>query len=161
MNDNPAEDLRQPANIEDAPRSDEGEFDDDTLAELWHEWTKEAERLGKLARGAFLELQARMSDRKASKLDTPHWSGTMKPGSIHHTVDDPVRFRERLAAFVGEDDLAAAFVQPPAPRMYADHRRINELDKRGGVIAKIIDEERRSIRGEDVLVLMRKEEAKE
>jgi len=33
MNDNPAEDLRQPANIEDAPHSDGGEFDGDTLAE--------------------------------------------------------------------------------------------------------------------------------
>jgi len=133
------------------------EFDDDTLAELWHEWTKEAERLGKLARGAFLELRQRMIDGKASKLDTPHWKGTLKPGPIHHTVDDVERFHERLMAVVSGRDIAAAFVQPPAPPMHVDHRAINELDKRGGIIAKIIDEERHSVRGEDVLVLTRKE----
>ena len=150
MNDTPNADQGQPTTAD--------EFDDDTLAELWHEWTREAERLGKLARGAFLELQVRMRERNATKLDTPHWRGTMKPGAIHHTVDDAVRFRQRLAAFVGEDDLAAAFVQPPAPPMREDNRGLNELAKRGGLIAKIIDEERHSVRGEDILVLTRKEE---
>jgi hypothetical protein len=153
MNTTPPEETSQPTTAD--------EFDDDTLAELWHEWTKEAERLGKLARGAFLELQARMTERKASKLDTAHWRGTMKPGAIHHTVDDVERFHERLMAVVTGRDLATAFVQPPAPPMRVDHRGINELQKRGGIIAKIIDDERRSVRGEDVLVLMRKEGVEE
>jgi len=150
MNTTPPEETSQPTTAD--------EFDDDTLAELWHEWTKEAERLGKLARGAFLELQTRMTDRKASKLDTPHWRGTMKPGAIHHTVDDPECFCRLLLPHIATDELDAAFVQPPAPPMHVDHRVLNELAKRGGIIAKIIGEERRSIRGEDVLVLTRKEE---
>jgi len=149
MNTTPPEEQRQPTTAD--------EFDDDTLAELWHEWTREAERLGKLARGAFLELQTRMRDGNASKLDTAHWRGTMKPGSIHHTVDDPERLHERLFSLVGGDALRAAFVEPPPPPMHVDHRVLNELAKRGGVIAKIIDEERRSVRGEDVLILTRKE----
>jgi hypothetical protein len=75
-----------------------------------------------------------------------------------HTVDDPGRFRDRLAPLVSAEDLAAAFVQPPPPPMRPEHRALNELAKRGGDIAAIIEEERRSLRGEPILVLKRKPE---
>jgi hypothetical protein len=134
-----------------------GEFDDDALAEMSDSFAKEAERLGRLARGAHAELRARMLEREATILDTAHWMGKMKPGAITHVVDDTLRFRERLAAWISGRDLATAFVQPPPPPLRADHRGLNELRKRGGPIAEIIDEERKSIRGESQLVLERKQ----
>ena len=137
------------------------EYDDDTLAEMADKFAEEAERLGRLARGAHAELQQRMRDRGGTKLETPHWSGVMKPGPISHTVDDLPRFRGRLYELpnLSLDEINAAFVQPPPPPMRPDHRVLNELHKRGGEIAAIIDEERRSVRGESVLVLKRKSES--
>ena len=133
------------------------EYSDDTLATMADELAKEAERLGRLARGAHQELLARMLEREASILDTPNWKGKVKPGPIHHTVDDLPRFRYRLQDVVSDDEIEAAFVQPPAPPMRVDMRQINELYKRGGEIAAIVDEERRSVRGESILKLERKE----
>ena len=132
------------------------EYSDDTLATMADELAKEAERLGRLARGAHQELLVRMLEREASKLDTEHWTGTVKPGPIHHTVDNLERFKAKLAPLVSHDETDAAFVQPPAPPMRVDMRFINELYKRGGEVAAIIDEERRSVRGESVLKLERK-----
>ena len=132
------------------------EYSDDTLATMADELAKEAERLGRLARGAHQELLVRMLEREATRLDTPNWTGTVKPGPIHHTVDDVGRFMLRLALLVNGDELDTAFVQPPLPPMRIDHRGLNELSKRGGEIAAIVDEERSSVRGESVLKLERK-----
>ena len=132
------------------------EYSDDTLATMAEDFAKEAERLGRLARGAHQELLVRMLQREATKLDTEHWTGTVKPGPIHHTVDDLPRFRYRLQDVVSDDEIEAAFVQPPPPPMRVDMRQVNELYKRGGEIAAIVDEERRSVRGESVLKLERK-----
>lgn len=134
------------------------EYDDDTLASMWEKWEREGKRLTKLARGAFLELQERMRKRDATIFNTEHWSGQMSPGLLTHTIDDLERFRDRLAPHVSEDDLRAAFVQEPLPPVHADHRKINDLRKRGGLILGIIEEECRSTRGEDKLVLKRKPE---
>ena len=135
------------------------EYDDDTLAEMADALGREADRLFRLARGAHEELRARLIERGATKLDTDHWEGTLKPGSINHTIDDLCRFKERLGPWVGHDELDAAFVQPPAPSIRADHRILNDLHKLGGQVAAIIDEERRSVRGEPSLLLTRKMEA--
>jgi len=134
------------------------EFNDDALATMADDFNKEADRLFRLARGAHAELQARMRDRHAKVLVTEHWTGKMRPGKLFHTVDDSDRFRQRLVPHVSADDIAAAFVRPPAPPMRADHRYINELDKRGGLISQIIGEERHTTRGEDTLELERKPE---
>ena len=131
------------------------EYSDDTLATMAEDFAKEAERLGRLARGAHAELLARMLEREATKLDTEHWTGTVKPGPIHHTVDDILRFKHRLVLQIGNAGMAP-FVQPPAPPMRIDMREVNELYKRGGEVAAIIDEERASVRGESVLTLERK-----
>jgi len=132
------------------------EYSDDALAELADEFAKEAERLGRWARGAHQELLARMLEREATKLDTEHWTGTVKPGPIHHTVDDIDRFMMRLCYHLTGPELDTAFVSPPPPSLRVDHRGLNELHKRGGEVAAIIDEERRSVRGESVLTLERK-----
>jgi len=135
------------------------EYDDDALAEMADGFRAEADRLSRLARGAHEELRQRMVERGATKLDTEHWEGMLKPGAINHTVDDVARFRERLA-HLGRgawlDELDAAFPIPPPPPMRADHRVLNELHKRGGVVAAIIDEERKSMRGDPTLELRRK-----
>lgn len=136
------------------------EYDDDTLAEMWDSLAKEADRLFRLSRGAHDELQTRMRERGGRKLDTEHWTGVMKPGLISHTVDDVGRFRERLEPHVGKDDLDAAFVQPPLPPLRESNRVLSELHERGGEVAAIIDEERRSVRGEGWLELKRKPEVK-
>jgi len=136
------------------------EISDDALAEMAHSFAEEAKRLSRLAHGAHAELQARMKDRKATVLDTVNWSGKMKPGAIRHNVDNPNRLRQRLVPHVGTKDILAAFIEPPAPALRCDHRFLNDLHKRGGLVAQIIDEERQSVRGEDMLVLERKEEQK-
>lgn len=137
------------------------EMSDDTLATLSDEYAREAERLGRLARGAHAELQQRMRDRGATVLDTPNWAGKMTPGPIMHSIvnDDVLGFRKRLATLLSVEQIEAAFVLPLAPPMHVDHRFINEYRKQGGVIASVIDEFRKSVRGEDRLVLKRKPES--
>jgi hypothetical protein len=137
------------------------EYDDDTLAEMADGFRAEADRLSRLARGALEELRARLVDRGATKLDTEHWEGALKPGAINLTVDDIERFRDRLDHadnhVLSLQQWAGAFVQPPAPPLRVDHRVLNELHKLGGEVAAIIDEERKSMRGDPTLVLTRKE----
>ena len=131
---------------------------DDALAEMWHDLSEEAERLGRLAWGAHHELYRRLVDRGATALETDHWSGKVKPGAISHTIDDPQRLRRRLGKVLLEDEIRQIFVQPPAPPVRVDQRQLNEVHKRGGEVAGIIDEERTSVRGEGHLVLERKRE---
>jgi len=132
------------------------EYDDDTLAEMADGFRAEADRLSRLARGAFEELRQRVIGRGATKLDTEHWEGALKPGTINHVFDDLPRLKERLSPWLTADQTDAAFVQPPAPPMRADHRVLNELLKLGGQVAAVIQEERRSSRGDPTLVLSRK-----
>jgi hypothetical protein len=135
------------------------EYDDDTLAEMADAWQKEASHLSRMAHGAHDELEHRVIDRGATKLDTEHWDGNLKPGAINHTVDDVGRLHDRLVGAIGSTDgVRAVFVQPPAPPMRVDHRVLNELHKLGGQVAAIIDEERRSVRGDPTLELRRKAE---
>jgi len=136
------------------------EFSDDALAEMAHSFAEEAKRLSHLAHGAHAELQTRMRERGGAVLETEHWSGKMKPGRIEHHVYNTDRFRQRLVPHVGTKDILAAFIEPPLPPLRIDHRALNDLHKRGGLVAQIIDEERQSVRGEDMLVLERKEEQK-
>jgi hypothetical protein len=72
------------------------------------------------------------------------------------------RFRDRLDHadnhVLSLQQWGAAFVQPPAPPLRVDHRVLNELHKLGGQVAAVIDEERRSVRGDPTLTLTRKEE---
>ena len=134
------------------------QYSDDALAEMAEEFAKKAEHLGRMARGAHAELLARMLERKGTKLDTEHWTGTVKPGSIRHSIinDDVLGFRKRLATLLSKDQIEAAFVQPPAPPMRVDHRFINDYHKQGGVVAAVIAQFRKSIQGESVLTLKRK-----
>jgi hypothetical protein len=134
------------------------EYDDDALAEMADAWAKEAEHLGRLARGAHEELRARMLESGATKLDTPHWEGTLKPGTIRHTVDDVRRLLNRFdnCELLSEQDIQDAFTEDPPPPLRANHAVLNDLHKRGGEIARIIDEERKSVRGDSTLILTRK-----
>lgn len=146
--------------LDDGPTAAE-EINDDALATMAEAWAAEADRLFRLARGARAELLQRLVDRGAKVLDTPNWRGKVKPGPIHHAIDNVERFRQRLAPLVSDDALAKAFVQPPptTPPMRADHRGINELVKLGGKVAAVIAEERKSQPGDPVLELERKEAA--
>lgn len=139
------------------------DMSDDALAEMWHGFILEAERLGALARGAHQELERRMLDRGASTLETQHWRGKMKAGAKRHFFidDNPLPLRRRLAALLTEDEIRPAFVQPPTPPVppiRVDHRALNELRKRGGEVAAAIDEERRTVQDDPRLVLERKKE---
>lgn len=135
------------------------DMDDDTLAEMWDAWCKQAEHLGKLARGAHQELEARMrhADPPATHLETEHWSGRMKPGVKEHTVDDPQRLRKRLGPVTSNEDRLKVFIYPSTPPMRVDRRGLNELYKLGGEVARIIDEERQTVQGDARLVLTKKE----
>ena len=132
------------------------EYSDDVLAEMADSLRTEADRLSRLARGALEELRQRMIDGGATKLDTEHWEGSLKPGAINHTVDDVARLRKRLGPYATATMMLSVFVQPPAPPLRVDHRALNELLKLGGQVAAVINEERRSVRGDPTLELRRK-----
>lgn len=133
------------------------EMSDDTLADMWDEWSAQASRLQTLARGAFQELEGQMKDRGATHLDTENWSGRMKPGAKNHTIDDPQRLREELMGLgLNLDELAPTFIFPPAPPMRVDQRGLNELLKLGGEVARVIGENRKTVQGDPRLVLERK-----
>jgi len=139
------------------PEDSVGEFGNDALAELIDTYARQAEHFRRLAFGARGELLARLLDDGATALDTEHWAGKVKPGQITHQVEDPERFRQRLEPYLQVKEIKAAFVQPAPPPLRADHRVLSDLSRRGGDIAKIIDEERTSIRGDATLELTRKE----
>lgn len=133
------------------------EYTDDTLAGMILGFGEEGAKLLRLASAARFELENRLQERKATKLDTERYTGSLRPGAIQHTVDDVLRFQSRIRGRVSGDDLDRAFPLPPIPGPRADHRVINELAKRGGEVAEIIDEERTSTRGRPTLDLTHKE----
>ena len=158
MEGNTAAEARQPAGDPQLARP-WADYNDDALAEMAVGLAEQAAGLFRKARAAKVALYGRLVDRKATVLDTPHWTGKMKPGPIHHAIDDIRRFCQRLAPLVDPEDLAKAFIQdpqPPVPALREDHRGINELDKRGGQVSEIIKEERTSQRGNPILELKRK-----
>jgi len=76
---------------------------------------------------------------------------------IDVAVEDAVSLRQRLTEFLQLKELEAAFVWPE-PQLRCNHAILNQLAKRGGDIARILEEERTSIRGDSTLELERKPE---
>lgn len=129
---------------------------DDALAETAKEMRAESERLGKMAGLAQFELERRMIDRDATKLNTDHWTGVLRPGKIQHTVDTP-RLIARLTGLLTDVEWKAVLPKKPPPTPVFNHAALNELYKRGGAIKEAIDEARESDRGRPGLELKRKE----
>jgi hypothetical protein len=136
------------------------EYSDDALAEIAESMKAEGRRLTQMADGARFELERRLIERSATVLETEHWRGKLASSGYEHTIEDPVRLREELlrAPGVGFDEVDRAFPLPPPPQRGLDHRVLNELHKRGGEIAALIDEYRRSAPKRPRLELTRKEE---
>jgi len=149
------------------PRDDEpgppslDEYTDDSLAEIAEDMKAESRRLAQMADGARFELERRLIDRGATVLETDHWHGKLASSGYDHIIEDPVRLREELlrAPGVGFDEVDRAFPLPPPPQRGLDHRVLNDLHKRGGRIAELIDEFRRSAPKRPRLELTRKESA--
>ena len=151
--------MAEPTDVtcsDEQPANPWNDYNDDALAEMAVGFADEADGLFRKARAAKAELHRRLVDRDAKVLDTPNWKGKMQPGKITHVIENPDRLRQRLVPHVDTQDLIPAFVEPKAPPLRCDHRFLNDHHKRGGLIAQIIDEERASIRADDVLVLERK-----
>lgn len=133
-------------------------YGDDAIAEMIDGFTRQAEHYRRLAFGARQELLARLLERGATVFDGVEWAGKVHPGTIQHRVEDPVRFRERLAPFLQVKELEAAFRQPPPPPLQVRHDVLAQFHKRGGDIGRIIEQERTSVRGDATLELTRKAE---
>lgn len=135
------------------------EMNDDALAEMAIGWKEEAQRLSRGAGAALHTLTARMKQNRAKVLDTTHWEGKMKPGPMTHTVDDPSLLKDLLADHLAPDTVARGveFVRPD-PYWKISQSGLNELAKRGGRVLEIIEDQRKSRRGDDVLELKRKKD---
>lgn len=123
------------------------ELSDEDLARVAVEMADEAERLGRMARAASFDLEARLIGRRATKFEGEHFRGTLRPQGFEHTIDDQERFMERLGPLLSRADQDRAFPPPPPPPPRdrgIDHRVLNDLRKLGGDVAAIIAEERRS-----------------
>ena len=129
---------------------------DDALAETAVEMKAESYRLMRMAELALHELGNRMEDRGASKLDTEHWNGTLRPGPLIHHVD-PGKM-EKLRQHLTPEEWDDVYVLPPAPERRWSHSVLNELVKRGGLIRVAIEAARTSIRDRSKLELERKKE---
>lgn len=131
---------------------------DDALAEIAIGWKEEAQRLSRGAGLALHALTKRMRENRAKVLDTKHWSGKMKPGPIQRTVNDPGLMKDLLDEHLSPGDVVKGveFVRPE-PHWQVSQSGLNELAKRGGRILEIIEDQRKSVRGDDVLELKRKE----
>jgi len=139
------------------------EYTDDALAEIAESMRAEGRRLTQMADGARFELERRLLDRSATLLETDHWHGKLASVGYEHTVEDPARLREELLRTPGVafEEVDRAFPLPPPPVRGLDHRVLNELLKRGGQVAALINQYRRSAPKRPRLELRRKEEADE
>lgn len=135
------------------------EMEDDALAEMAVGWKEEAQRLNRGAGQALHALTSRMKKNRAKVLETAHWSGKMKPGPMTHTVDDPSLLKDLLMDHLAPGDVAKGveFVRPD-PYWKVSQSGLNELGKRGGRVLEIIEDQRKSVRGDDVLELKRKKD---
>ena len=134
------------------------EYGDDAIAEMIDGFTRQAEHYRRLAFGARQELLARLLERGATLFDGKEWQGKVKPGQITHRVENVELLFQCLAPFLSTKDLEGAFIQPPTPAIQVNHTALNQLYKRGGDIARLIDQERVSVRGDSTLELSRKAE---
>lgn len=132
----------------------------DALAEIACEVKEEAYRQLRMAELADREIRRRMVTDDATLLETDHWSGRLRPGAPYHIVQVPARLRKRLLMFLpaGDVDLAVSRQAPSPPGLKVNHQKLADLYRRGGSIAEIIDDERKSYRGEPKLELARKRE---
>ena len=133
---------------------------DDVLATFAVEWKDEARRFNDGAGLAQFELERRMEENGATKLETESWTGVLASKGYTHTVEDDEAFWAALEA-AGVDQRAIddeVYVQPPMimPVRRWDMRALNELHKRGGKIAEAIDQYRRSTPNRKALVLKAK-----
>ena len=137
------------------------EYSDDALAEIAESMKAEVRRLTQMADGAKFELERRLIERGATVLETDHWHGKLASVGYEHTVEDPARLREELLRDSGVDfeEVDRALPLPPPPVRGLDHRVLNELLKRGGQVAALINQYRRSAPKRPRLELTRKEEA--
>ena len=137
------------------------EYTDDALAEIAESMRAEGRRLTQMADGARFELERRLIERGATVLETEHWRGKLASVGYEHTIEDPARLREELLRTPGVafEEVDRAFPLPPPPVRGLDHRVLNELHKRGGQVATLIDEYRRSAPKRPRLELKRREEA--
>ena len=137
------------------------EYTDDALAEIAESMRAEGRRLTQMADGARFELERRLIERGATLLETEHWHGKLASVGYEHTIEDPARLRKELlrTAGVGFEEVDRAFPLPPPPVRGLDHRVLNELLKRGGQVAALINQYRRSAPKRPRLELRRKEEA--
>lgn len=130
------------------------DMNDDALAETSMGIREEGQRLLRMADLADFELVNRMENRGATKLDTEHWTGLLSAGRLSHQINDEKLMR--LRPLLSDDDWATVRVQPPEPPQRWDKRAMNELAKRGGNIAVVIEEATTSERGRPELTLERK-----
>ena len=149
------------AGVKQEPALDE--YSDDALAEIAESMKAEGRRLTQMADGAKFELERQLIERGATVLETERWRGKLTSSGYEHTVEDPVRLREELLRDSGVDfeEVDRAFPLPPPPVRGLDHRVLNELLKRGGQVAALINQYRRSAPKRPRLELRRKEEADE
>ena len=117
------------------------EYSDNALAEIAEQMLAEGRRLTQMANGARFELESRLIERSATVLDTEDWTGKLASSGYEHTIGDPARLREELLRTpgVGFEEVDRAFPLPPPPVRGLDHRVLNELHKRGGDVARLID----------------------
>ncbi len=134
------------------------ELDDNAVATIIDTWKKEGRRLTRAAGEAEFLLEKRMRDRGATVLDTEDWDGKLESKGFDYTVDDPGLLRTQLQDHVTDKQLAGVVERvTPEPTWVVNHRGLNELAKRGGDIARIIDEGRRKTPKPAKLSLDRKE----
>ena len=144
------------AGVKQEPALDE--YSDDALAEIAESMKAEGRRLTQMADGAKFELERRLIERGATVLETEHWHGKLASSGYEHTIDDPAQLREDLlVAGVAYEEGERAF--PLVAVRGLDHRVLNELLKRGGQVAALINQYRRSAPKRPRLELKRKEDA--
>lgn len=131
------------------------DLNDDALAEMVEVWDQESKDLRKGSQLARDELTERMKERNATHIDTEHWAGKVRPGPFEHVVDDEAMDRT-LAPLVSAEVYDTCRNVVPETKAW-DHRKLNELWKLGGDVAKVIDAARVSTRQRGKLELTRKE----
>jgi hypothetical protein len=119
------------------------ELSDDALALIAVEWADEGARFLHGATLAKFELEKRMEQRGATRLNTENWTGVLKSAGYTHTIEHDAEMAMALRDVIG-DSVDELWCRPPQPARAWDHRALNDLHKLGGPAAEIIDQYRRS-----------------
>ncbi len=132
---------------------------DDALATIAVEWKTEAKHFNEAAGMALFELERRLEESGATKLDTEHWEGTLASKGYTHTIEDGTALYEALreAGVDSEKMDAEVWPQPPQPPRRWDQSELNELAKLGGQVAAAIDTHRRRTPNRKALALKAKQ----